>query len=197
MQLKQLQQPTCFYTATFKLASRPWALSNAFGGAGSIQYATMYHTSSSTKNVIVRQILLYNQSSSAAANYMFEIRRLTSATTPATGNPAITPVAHSTLSPAAELTCLALPTTQGSESSTVSVWGTQELPMGVTGAAGTANPPLNQVPLVLYQDSGLYKREEEAGIVLVKGTAGGIAVVVDASAIATFKCTISAVFEEF
>lgn len=181
------------YTANYRLTARPYALSNAFGAAGIKQFATIYHAATATKTVRVRMVVLYVQSNSAAATYLFEVRRLSATTAPATGNPAITPIAHNSASAAAEATCLALPTTAGSESGANQGWGTQEIPMGITGSAGVLNPPGLQVPIVLWNDTGL---TEEESLIMRSGVAEGFAVMVDASAAATLKGTIVVTFTE-
>lgn len=182
------------YTADYRLTGRPYGLSFVFGGAAVKQFATIYHLVASTKTVRIWQVVLYVKSSSAAADYLFEIRRLSATTAPATGNPAITPITHNTNSPAAEAACLALPTTAGSEAGANQGWGTQELPMGVTGAASVINPPPVQAPIYLW--NALVGAGEVEPLIMRAGVQEGYAVMVDSSAAATFVCTIAITFSE-
>ncbi len=39
------------YSAVYRLAARPYALSNAFAAAGRKQYATIHHTAAAVKTV--------------------------------------------------------------------------------------------------------------------------------------------------
>src|ERR1051326_6646098 len=101
------------YTATYRLAARPYALSLVAGGAGRTQRATIHHTAGATKVIRVRAVEVAIESASAAAIATIDLVRITTA--PATGNPAITPTPMNAADVATEAVCLALPTTQGTE----------------------------------------------------------------------------------
>ena len=78
------------------------------------QLATIYHTGAATKTVKLRRVELIVIKGQPGI-YTFELRALSSATAPATGNPAITPRQYDPADGSAEATCLALPTTAGSQ----------------------------------------------------------------------------------
>lgn len=183
------------YTAAYRLTSRPYALSKATGGAGIFQFATIYHANTATKTVRIKRVRVWLKNNSAAATLMFELRRLSAATAPATGNPAITALAHNSVSGAAEVTTLALPTTAGSEANANAGWGTQEIAMGITGAASTVNPPpsLDAQVITLYDDTPMGERED---LIIRAGVAEGYAVIVDASASTTVLLTAEIQFTE-
>jgi len=77
------------------------------------QLATIYHAATATKNVKIHYISI-TPSTGALGVFDFEVRALSAATAPATGNPAITPGKFAQADAGAEATCLALPTTAGS-----------------------------------------------------------------------------------
>lgn len=168
------------FSAVFRLAARPFALSWASGGAARKQWATIFHAAGATKTVRIRRVTVSIESSSAAAIVMLDLVRLTSATTPATGNPAITPVAHAPAD-SVEATCLALPTTAGTESVVIS---SVEWNLGITGAASIANPPPPLTDVVLYDDQ---THMEVKPLEMRAGNAEGFAVSADASASSTIK----------
>jgi hypothetical protein len=181
------------YVANYRLTTRAYALSNAFAGAGVKQYATIYHAASATKTVRIRSVRVWLKNCSAAVTVMVELRRLSATTAPATGNPAITPLAHNTSSSAAEATCLALPTTAGSEAAANAGWGNMEIALGITGAASTVNPIPTEIPVILYEDDGLTEVEP---LIMRSGVAEGYAIMVDASAAATITATCQIIFSE-
>src|SRR5881396_1558892 len=57
------------------------------------QFLTIYHTGSATKIVKLRKAWVHISANSAASQIAMDLMSLTSATAPATGNPAITPMA--------------------------------------------------------------------------------------------------------
>lgn len=178
------------YTALYRLASRPYALSSAFGAAGTRQYATIYHDAASTKTVQLLSVRVAIESASAAAIVTANLIKLSATTAPAAGNPAITPILHQGAGSAAEAVCLALPTTEGSALATRE---TAEWNLGITGAGATTNPPppLQWVELLPTPIGSFFAPYEMA-----LGVANGFAVVIDVSAAATVKCLISIVFTE-
>jgi hypothetical protein len=175
------------YTANLRLTSSPFALSFAYAGAGAKQFATIYHPSTAQKLVRIKDVRLFLQNNSAAATFLFELVPLTNAATPATGNPAITPSPHNPAAAAAEVTVLALPTTPGTVSGNFG-WGTEELALGVTGAAGTSNPIDTQHAhqIILYHHDGF---DETEPLIMRPGVAEGYAINITSSAITTLKLT--------
>jgi len=180
------------FTATYRLTARPYALSNAFGAAGIKQFATIYHAATAVKILKILKATLWLKSNTAAATVLVELRKLSATTAPATGNPAITPTTHAGAT-VVESTCLALPTTAGSESNANAGWGGQEIALGVTGAGSAANPIPQTPPIVLYQKS---TELEELVPQINAGTAGGFAVMIDASILTTITATAEIIFTE-
>lgn len=76
------------------------------------QLVTIYHAASAAKTTKLRRVTL-TLSAGAAGVFDFELRALSAAVAPTTGNPVITPRQHDPADGAAEATCLALPTTPG------------------------------------------------------------------------------------
>lgn len=125
------------YSAVFKLATRPFPLSHAFAAAGRKQYGTLYKTSAQNVTVRLLSCRVAVESVSVACVVGAELRRLTATTTPATGNPAITPQAHLP-SDTPQATALALPTTAGNEGNLIAF---AHYNLGVTAGGSTVNPP--------------------------------------------------------
>jgi hypothetical protein len=184
------QSPT--YTCTFRLAARPYAISKVHTAGSRFQYATLYHASTALKTVRLKRVLFAMESNSVASIDVVDLMRLTT-TAPATGNPAITPGKHNTNDPAAESTCLTLPTTNGSESD---VLASIEYNLGITGSASVVNP----APPLTYQE--VYSEDELGQVGDVKplfmraGVAEGFGVTVDASAASTIKAFVVIRFTE-
>lgn len=177
------------YFAVYRLAARPYQLSNVFGAAGRKQFATIFHTVAATRLVRLRNVWVALRSASAAVDVMADLVRLTAATPPATGNPAITPrLMRSGIVPvgpgAAEATCLALPTTAGSEGADIvsnAMWS-----LGITGAGSAINPPPPVSWIDLLALSFAESKPEHVELpVMYPGVAEGWAVTLDASAAAT------------
>lgn len=106
------------YAAVFRLAlaAASSGLAFTFTANTDKQLATLYHTGGAGKTVRLTNATLQIIALGAVAGQLqFEVRRLTSGTAPATGNPAITPVSFNPNGAAAEATALALPTTAGTE----------------------------------------------------------------------------------
>jgi hypothetical protein len=184
------------YTANYRLTTRPYALSWASGGAALKQHATIYHSGSATKTVRIKRVKVWLKNVSAAATIMAEFRRLSSATAPATGNPAITPTPHNPGTAAAEAVCLALPTTAGSEANANAGWGNQEQAIGITGAATALNPiPTLGAQAIILWDSTLGGTDMEE-LIMRAGQAEGYAIILDASASATVLSTMEIIFTE-
>lgn len=104
------------YNAAYRLADATagqLSLTFTFVANTNKQLATIYHPVGATKNVKIHFISI-TPSTGALGVFDFEVRALSAATAPATGNPAITPGKFAQADAAAEATCLALPTTAGS-----------------------------------------------------------------------------------
>lgn len=180
------------YQAVFRLAARPYPLSHVFGAAGRYQFATIFHTALSTKTVKLRHAVVSIENSSAVSDAVVDLVRITTA--PVTGNPAITPTQSNAGDAAAETTCLALPTTQATEGG---VFGTQEYPLGITGANSVINPP----PALIFQDlinpgSASEKDIESELPTMRAGVAEGWAVTVDTTTAVTLTGIVILTFTE-
>lgn len=188
------------YRAVYRLAARPYALSNVFGGAGRKQFATIHHPATAVKWVRLRHVWVAVESASAAALFMFDLIRLTDAIA-AGGNPPIVPAADVASDPAAESTCLALPTTPGTEDA--SPLSTTEYNLGVTGAGTTQNPPPDLIWRDLLELIGIgnpigfsnYEAERRVPQIRPK-VAEGWAITGDASAAVTIKSFAIVEFSE-
>jgi hypothetical protein len=163
------------YRAVFRSATRPYALGNAFAAAGRKQYATIFHATTATRTVRLIDVLVELQTISATAIMVAELVRLTAATTPATGNPAITPGRMDTSSAAAEATTLALPTTAGTESDVLgsNYW----IITGPTVAVAASSANSTQW-VSLMNPVGVPARED-AELTMRPGVAEGFAVTID------------------
>lgn len=182
------------YVAIFKLATdvAASALSSAQGANADKMWASLFHTAASTKTVRVRKIDFF-LSAPAASVASIDLRRLTATTAPATGNPAITPVAVNTSSAAAEAAALSLPTTAGSFTAGVSLFS-QELNLGANTALTTTYPIL---PIALWPPTGMGQMTEDLGdLALRAGIAEGIAVTLRTVAAVTIKGIVRMVFTE-
>jgi hypothetical protein len=138
------------YGAVGRLTTRPYFLSHVFAGAGRFQYLTIYHGAGSTKNVRLKRVKFWPSQTTASTAFAIDLVYITSAVTPATGNPVITPRAANQAN-TAEATVLALPTTQGTESGIIV---SAPLVLGITGANSVINPPPGMAELVLWPPAG-------------------------------------------
>jgi hypothetical protein len=181
------------YQAVYRLAARPYAISNAFGAAGRKQFATIYHPATALKTVRLCRVTVSIESSSAAAIIVADLIRLTATTAPATGHPAITPDPTSAGLAAAEATCLVLPTTAGSEAA--QPFACQEWNLGITGTAPLTNPPPPVQEVVLY-DTSQGGPNEVSPLIIRANLAEGWAVTIDCSAASTVKGFVRITFTE-
>lgn len=157
------------------------------------QLVTIYHTAASTKTIKLRKITL-TPSAGAAGVFDFEVRALSAAAAPTTGNPAITPRTHDPADGAAEATCLALPTTPGGlvgvDTGTVSEvfsWNA-----AAAAAQGSASGLAGQ-DIVLYE----YKDGSEMKPLIMRAaTAEGFAVSGRCSAAVALRFTVHILFTE-
>lgn len=171
------------FRAVYELTTRPRGLSKATGGAGQFQFATIYHGATAAKHVQIEHAWVTLVSSSAAAWLEFQLWPLTNATTPATGNPAITAQPTFLKESGSEATCLALPTTGGTLGS--QAWSTVAYNVGITGAVSTVSPPPAQPWVDLVALGGYEDQENPRKPDMRPLNAEGWAVVLDASASTT------------
>jgi hypothetical protein len=111
------KRPIAMYTAMYRLVDATAAaffLAPTLAANTDKQIATIYHAASAVKRVQIKYVVLYIASVNIAGTITAEIQSLSATTAPATGNPAITPGKSDNADAAAEATCLAVPTTQGS-----------------------------------------------------------------------------------
>jgi len=176
------------YRAVYRLATRPYALSVVAAGAQRTQLATIHHAASSIYKLQLRACYVALESSTAAAPIiiMADLVRITSA--PATGNPAITPIAVDPREPAdTDTVCLALPTTPGTE--VAQVTSMCEWFLGTTAGGSTNNPPppLTFVNLLDPSNTG-YIIDPLVQVPAIRPlTLEGFAVTADISAATTIK----------
>lgn len=180
------------YAAVYKGATRPYQLANTFTANTRKQYATIFHASTATKTVRVRRCQVEVMAIiTSAAELNIELVRLTNATTPATGNPAITPVLADGADAAAEATCLALPTTAGTEGA---VWSSRYLNLGITGAASTTSPPATWPEYEMV--NGGTGDDESKFPAIRAGVAEGWALVIDCTTTAQVWARVTMQFTE-
>ena len=130
------------------------------------------------------------QSASTATVVTAELIRITAA--PATGNPAITPGRHDQGDAAAEATCLALPTTAGTEGT--DILATYEAWLGATVASSTVNPPPIATGVDLLNQFGY--DDEMKHPTIRAGVLEGWAVTLESSAAATMNGYVVIEFTE-
>jgi hypothetical protein len=167
------------YTAVFRLAETAARLDQTFTQVANTtkQWATLYRANTATKEMRLLKAWAYITSDTVAGvQGVVELRELTGATAPATGNPAITPKPHRVGGGASEGVALYLPTTQGTETAANGPLGHVPFDTGISGAVSTANPVPVLSPVVLYDAS---QEDDEALAPTVPiGTAGGWAIAV-------------------
>jgi hypothetical protein len=169
------------FTADYKAASRPFPLTHVFAAQGRYQFASIWHPLDSTRDVRLRSVLFGVVSVDAAVDLAVELVRVVNQ--PSGGNPTITPAPHTQLAGSAEAACLALPTTQPSEISTIRssrLWR-----LGMTGAPDIGPYPQ---PVVYAELVPVASAEGVQPYILPAGTQTGYTVTVDVSA----GCTVSA-----
>lgn len=193
MIIAQRQVPT--YGAGYRLAvatAGTTYLAFTFVTNTDKQLATIYHAASATKTVRLRYASI-TLIAGAAGIYEFELRALSATTAPATGAPAVTPRQYDPADAAAEATCLALPTTGGSEAaangpvSPTFTWNS-------AATAATADPARAGQELVLYDmRQGTWDRKP---LTMRAGTAEGYAIVGRANGALAFNFTCYMEFTE-
>ncbi len=180
------------YVASYRLATEVAvsALTFTFVANTEKQWATIYHTAASTKTVLVRRVE-FILAATAATILNVELRRLTATTAPATGVPAITPIAVNPASAAAEATCLALPTTAGSIVANQPLF-TQELNLGAN-TAQTTSFPADPITLWPYEGGNSIDIPD---LRMRAGVAEGYVVSLRSTAAVAIKGTVRIVFTE-
>lgn len=180
------------YTAVFRLAARPYAISKTFTAGSRFQFATIHHAATAVKTVKLKRVEVALESSSVAGITMADLVRITAA--PATGNPAITPSPTNPANAAAEATCLTLPTTAGTEGA---LHSTLEWNLGITGAASVVSPPpaLNWYTL-WPQTQGASEADENQFPTIRSGVLEGFAVTLDCNAASVVKGYVVIEFTE-
>lgn len=178
------------YSASFRIAARPYALSSAMTANSRKQYATLHHAASSTKTARLRRIFVEVHGNTVAAILHWELVRILTVA-PATGNPAITPARAENSDAAPDTTCLALPTTAGTEGDRYS---SRSMNLGVVGAAPTTNPPPFMNGVDLLDPANL--DDEEKLPAIRAGILEGWAVILDANAATTVTAVVSVSFTE-
>jgi hypothetical protein len=188
--ITQRSRKVATYRAVYRATARPYNLSNAFTANTRKQYATIHHAAASTKTVRLRSVLVTILGNTVGNDLRVDLVRITAA--PATGNPAITPVLADSSDPAAEATCLALPTTAGTEATPV--WDSYFMTLGVTGVIPTNNPPLGPVRIELITN---VSADDERKLPAIRaGVLEGWAVSLDADAASTVTATVAIEFTE-
>lgn len=184
------------YTASFRLADATAGqldLTFTFVANTNKQVATIYHAATATKTVKIRKVSVFCTTMTAAV-VGFELRALSAATAPATGNPAITPRQHDPADAAAEATCLALPTTAGSlvGADTGTVSPHTSINAGAT-TASVSPSSYGTAEIVLYE----YKDGSEMKPLTMRAAnAEGYAVNARSTAATAQRFTVSMLFTE-
>jgi len=176
------------YRAVFKPTGTAIGLSNTFTANTGKQYATLFHTVGSTKTVKIRGIWFQFVDNSSNNNLMrVEVLRLTATTAPATGNPVITAALANTGDASHEVSCLALPTTQGSEGSYFITTA-----HSVANGGGAQSPDLFATQPIYTWENG----REAKPITLRAGVAEGIAIRIFSQGGSTITAEITVEFTE-
>lgn len=139
------------------------------------QIGVLWHAATAVKRVEVRRVLVWVHSLTVAGDLWLEVQRLNATTTPATGNPAITPAAWDSGDGAAEAIFLMDPTTAGTlAAQDAPLAGPISAKYGAQATPGTLAPPPAPTAFLLYErdDSNTQKR-----MFLRPGIAEGIAII--------------------
>lgn len=184
------------YSAAYRLGDATAGqvgLTFTFVANANKQLGTIYHAAAAVKTAKLRKVTM-TLSAGAAGVFDFELRALSAATAPVTGNPAITPRQHDPADGAAEATCLALPTTAGSlvgvDTGTVS----EAFSWNAAAAAAQGNASgLSGQDIVLYE----YKDGSEMKPLTMRaGVAEGFAVNGRCTAAVALRYTLHFLFTE-
>lgn len=191
------QIPTYVAVYRLALAAASSSLTFTFTANTDKQLATIYHANTATKRVSVRRVWVQILKTGAVAGELqLEMRRLSATTAPATGNPAITPVARDSSAAGAEATCLSLPTTAGSETLSNSPLASSilNLAASVGTASGTGTLPQDPMWIKLYDEASA--DDEEVAPIIRAGVAEGFAIVGRSTAAIPLNFIVRVVFSE-
>ena len=178
------------YRAVFRTATRPYNTLFTFTANTRKQFATIHHAATAVKTVKLRrvQVMVYS-ATTAAPELNVDLVRITSA--PATGNPAITPALADNADAAAEVTCLALPTTAATEGA---LYSSHYVSLGLTTTPPTTNPP--PVPGI-YELVGPGVGDNEPKFPIIRaGVLEGWAVTIDSTTAAVVAARVIVDFTE-
>lgn len=180
------------YRANYRSAARPYSLDFTFTAGSRKQWATIHHAATATKTVRLKRVLIAIRVNSVAGDFAADLVRINTA--PATGNPAITPVLADASTAAAETTCLALPTTAGTE--TGAPFSSQYWRLGATGAGPTTSPvyPHEMIDLLNGRSS---ENDDESQLPTIRaGVLEGWAVTLDHNAASQINAYVIIEFTE-
>lgn len=189
------------YTAVFRLGETAARLDQSFTQVANTnkQWCTIHHAATATKEIRLQKVIVYITGwITVAFQGIIELRELSSATAPATGNPAITPRARRIGTGAAEATCLYLPTIQGSEAAINSPLAHIPLDYGIMGGVSTVNPlaGTDQGPGALVLFDASREDDEVFQPVAPVGVYGGWAVMLRTVGAPVVRLTCLMVFTE-
>lgn len=190
----QRSRKVATYRAVYRATARPYYLSNAFTANTRKQYATIHHAAAVVKTVRLRRVLLaLRGNTTAAGDFNMELVRITAA--PATGNPTITASRADTSDAAAEATCLALPTTAGTEEA--QAYSSMFASLGVTAATGPTTLPITATDWIDLLNTGSWSGDHESKLPVIRaGVLEGWAVTIDSNVASTIQCQIVIEFTE-
>ncbi len=188
----QRSRKVATYRAVFRTTTRPYYLSKVFTANTRVQFATIHHAATAVRTVRLRRVLVGLRANTVAVDLNMDLVRITSA--PATGNPAITSSRADSSDAVAEATCLALPTTAGTEEA--QPFSTLFSSPGVTGAGSTANP-VPGTPWIDLLATGSWTGDDESKVPAIRaGVLEGWAVTIDANAATTLTAQVVVEFTE-
>lgn len=187
----QRSRKVATYRAVYRTAARIYTLSKVLVANTRNQYATIHHAATATKTVRLRRVWVQIRDTTVAGNLIVDLVRITTA--PATGNPVITPALADNSDSAAEVTCLALPTTAGTEAA--APYSQQYWNLGITGGAASTQPvPVNPWIDLLAATPGA---DDESKLPTIRaGVLEGWAVVFDVNQAMTITGYIMTEFTE-
>ena len=190
--VRDIIQQKVTYTAVYRLAARPYAISKLFTAGSRFQFATIHHAATAVKTAKLKRVEIALESASVAGIIMADLVRITTA--PATGNPAITPSPTNPGDAAAESTCLTLPTTAATEGALHSML---EWNLGITTTGSVINPPPPLTWLTLWpQTQGASEASTSKFPAIRAGVLEGFSITVDCSSASTVKGYVVIEFTE-
>jgi hypothetical protein len=183
------------YGAAYRVAvaaSNLW-LGPTFVANTDKQLATIYHAATATKIVRIRFFsITLEAAGGSAGTFGFELRQLSATTAPATGAPAIIPRSFDSSDAAAEVTCLALPGTAGSDAAVNSPVSNHFVWSAAIGAA-VADPSRAGQEIVLHNSRDAFDRKP---LTMRAGVAEGFALIGRCSAATSLNYTAYVEFTE-